>query len=498
MDKLKIALSFIKIRLKNIGSALVKGSTAYIIASFGLIQVSSIVADNIDVVESIGISKESFMQYLFITLLFLFPVFLIFTIINKRKSINKDILKSLDKNLEQIDDQRPKIAVIPFENLNKDDEGQFLVDGIAEDLLTELSMVKEISVATRKTCFGLRDKDIISQDFKDAYGFDYVVTGSIRASDNRLRISIELSDMNDDKVIWSNKFDIENKDIFEIQDEIVTKIVTCIVGEIEISSLKRANRKPTDNMTSYEYTLKGRALNQQYEKNANAEAIKMLDAAIEADKTNPLPYSWKACTIGQSMALGFRENNDKTMSDFMAALSKANELNDNDWNALRIIAEAHLTLQDFEGAMVYANKAYNANPNHPFVLWIYGRVLMRYGNLDSGIKILEKLYEREPIPMSDINTDRMNKELFLAYYLDKNYEKCEEIFDKINEYTFREWLINIDIKNKNEDDYLSDNWFTSGFNRFKDLNLKKEISLFHLNNKSLTADLENLSKEVFV
>lgn len=498
MDKLKIALSFIKIRLKNIGSALVKGSTAYIIASFGLIQVSSIVADNIDVVESIGISKESFMQYLFITLLFLFPVFLIFTIINKRKSINKDILKSLDKNLEQIDDQRPKIAVIPFENLNKDDEGQFLVDGIAEDLLTELSMVKEISVATRKTCFGLRDKDIISQDFKDAYGFDYVVTGSIRASDNRLRISIELSDMNDDKVIWSNKFDIENKDIFEIQDEIVTKIVTCIVGEIEISSLKRANRKPTDNMTSYEYTLKGRALNQQYEKNANAEAIKMLDAAIEADKTNPLPYSWKACTIGQSMALGFRENNDKTMSDFMAALSKANELNDNDWNALRIIAEAHLTLQDFEGAMVYANKAYNANPNHPFVLWIYGRVLMRYGNLDSGIKILEKLYEREPIPMSDINTDRMNKELFLAYYLDKNYEKCEEIFNKINEYTFREWLINIDIKNKKEVNYLSDNWFTSGFNRFKDLNLKKEISLFHLNNKSLTADLENLSKEVFV
>ena len=498
MDKLKIALSFIKIRLKNIGSALVKGSTAYIIASFGLIQVSSIVADNIDVVQSIGISKELFMQYLFISLLFLFPVFLIFTIINKRKSINKDILKSLDKNLEQIDDQRPKIAVIPFENLNKDDDGQFLVDGIAEDLLTELSMVKEISVATRKTCFGLREKDITSQDFKDAYGFDYVVTGSIRASDNRLRISIELSDMNDDKVIWSNKFDIENKDIFEIQDEIVTKIVTCIVGEIEISSLKRANRKPTDNMTSYEYTLKGRALNQQYEKNANAEAIKMLDAAIEADKTNPLPYSWKACTIGQSMALGFRENNDKTMSDFMSALSKANELNDNDWNALRIIAEAHLTLQDFEGAMVYANKAYNANPNHPFVLWIYGRVLMRYGNLDSGIKILEKLYEREPIPMSDINTDRMNKELFLAYYLDKNYEKCEEIFDKINEYTFREWLINIDIKNKKKVNYLSDNWFTSGFNRFKDLNLKKEISLFHLNNKSLTADLENLSKEVFV
>ena len=223
----------------------------------------------------------------------------------------------------------------------------------------------------------------------------------------------------------------------------------------------------------------------------------MLDAAIEADNTNPLPYSWKACTIGQSMALGFRENNDKTMSDFMGALSKANELNDNDWNALRIIAEAHLTLQDFEGAMVYANKAYNANPNHPFVLWIYGRVLMRYGNIESGIKILEKLYEREPIPMSDINTDRMNKELFIAYYLNNNFEKCDEIFNKINEFTFREWLINIDIKKQQKTEYLKDNWFVSGFNRFKELNMKREISLFHLNNKNLTNNLEDLSIKVF-
>ena len=377
MDKLKILISFIRIKLKNVITTLLKSATGYIVASFALIQVSSIVSDNVAIGNSLGLSNEAMMQYIFIGLLIFFPIFLIFTYIFKRKSINKDILENLDTNLSGIDDYRPKIAVIPFENLNNNDDGQFLVDGIAEDLLTELSMVKEISVATRKTCFSLREKDITSESFKNEWGFDFVVTGSIRTSEDRLRISIELSDMTDDRVIWSNKFDRENNDIFEIQDEIVTKIITCIVGEIEISSLKRANRKPTESMTSYEYTLKGRALNQKYEKNANAEAIKMLDAAIEADKSNPLPYSWKACTIGQSMALGFKENDDQTMSEFMQALSKANELNDNDWNALRIIAEAHLTLHDFEQAMVYANKAYNANPNHPFVLWIYGRVLLR-------------------------------------------------------------------------------------------------------------------------
>ena len=496
MNKLKIAISFIRIKLNNIGNVLLKGATAYIAISFALIQVASIVIDNIKINLIFGISNESFMQYLFIFLLIMFPIFLLLTYLKKRRSINDDVMSSFDNNLNKIDDYRPKIAVIPFENLNEDKDGQFLVDGIAEDLLMELSMVKEISVATRKTCFGFKNKDYTSKAFKDEYGFDYVVTGSIRASNNRLRILIELSDMTDDRVIWSNKFDRENTDIFEIQDEIVTKIITCIVGEIEITSLKRANRKPTNNMTSYEYTLKGRALNQKFEKEANAEAIKMLDAAIQADKSNPLPYSWKACTIGQSMALGFREDNDKTKADFLKALAKANELNDNDWNALRIIAEAFLTINDFHQAMVYANKAYNSNPNHPYVLWIYGRILMRHDKVESGIKILEKLYEIEPQALADVNSDRIIKELFVAHYLNDNYSRCKELFSQIHECDYREWLMYIDIKTKQNIDYIKDIWFINGLDKFEKVNSKKEVSLFHLNNKNLTSELMDLSNKI--
>ena len=376
MKKLKIALHFIKIKLKNIGNILIKTSAAYAVASFGLIQVASIVTDNLSTQIMFGISSESFMQLLFISVLILFPIVLIISYLSKKKSIDKETLANFDVNNSTIEDYRPKIGLVPFENLNNDNDGEFLVDGIVEDLITELSMIKEISVATRKTCFGLKGKDYTSQSFKDEWGFDFIVSGSIRSSNDRLRISVELSDMNDDRVIWSNKYDRINTDIFEIQDEIVTKIIRCIVGEIEITSLKRAHRKPTESMTSYEYTLKGRALNQKFDKEANAEAIKMLDAAIEADDTNALPYSWKACTIGQAMTLGFREKNDENMEEFLGSLSKANELNDNDWNTNRILGEANLTLQNFQQSKIYATKAYNANPNHPFVLSIYGLSLI--------------------------------------------------------------------------------------------------------------------------
>ena len=88
MNKLKIVFNFLKIKLKNIGSVLLKGSTAYMIGAFGLIQVASIVADNINIAESLGVTKEIFMQYLFLGVIFLFPVFLIVTFIIKNNSIN--------------------------------------------------------------------------------------------------------------------------------------------------------------------------------------------------------------------------------------------------------------------------------------------------------------------------------------------------------------------------------------------------------------------------
>ena len=494
MKKLKIAIHFIKIKLHKIGNILIKTAAAYAVVSFGIIQVASIATDNLSTESILGISSESFMQLLFIIILAIFPIALTVSYFVKRNSLNRDTLIDFDETNKKIDDYRPKIGLVPFENLNKDSDGDFLVDGIVEDLITELSMVKEISVATRKTCFGFRGKDYTTTSFKDEWGFDFIVSGSIRSSNERLRISVELSDMNDDRVIWSNKYDRINTDIFEVQDEIVTKIIRCIIGEIEISSLKRAHRKPTDNMTSYEYTLKGRALNQKFEKEANAEAIKMLDAAIEADDTNPLPYSWKACTLGQAMSLGFRERNDENMEEFLGSLSKANELNDNDWNANRILGEANLTLQNFQQSKIYATKAYNANPNHPFVLSIYVDALIRNGEIQTGIKIFEKMYKLEPIPAMDSNSDRPLKKLFLAYYLNNDYQKCDKIFNQIEEHDFQDWFIYMHIKAKQNIEYIKDSWYEMGIEKFKDLNWKDEISLFHLNDKELKSTLESFAE----
>lgn len=492
MSKAKIASSFIKIKFHNIGSILIKTAGTYAVSAFALIQLSSIVVTNISTTDILGITSERFMQLLFIVIVIGFPLSLIIAFAFKKKNLNQEVLKDYEDLKNVISNKKPKIGVIPFENLNDDKDGAFLVDGIVEDLITELSMIKEISVATRKTCFGLKGKDCTSQAFKDEWGFDYVVSGSIRSAEDKLRISVELSDMEDDQVIWSNKYDRLKAAIFDLQDEIVTQIIYSVIGEIEITSLKRAHRKPTENMTSYEYTLKGRALNQKFEKEANAEAIKMLDAAIEADELNPLPHSWKACTLGQSMFLGFKDQSE-VMPDMLEALSKANELNDNDWNTNRILAEANLTMNDFEQTKVYATKAYKANPNNPHVLSIYGESLLRNGDTDTAIKIFEKMYELEPIVAADTNSDRPLQAILFAYYMNDDLDKCKELFTQLDDFTSKTWLALIDLHHRNNKDYIQEDWFIKGMNKYRNLNWKNEIKSFHLNNKDILENLSNMA-----
>jgi tetratricopeptide (TPR) repeat protein len=245
-------------------------------------------------------------------------------------------------------------------------------------------------------------------------------------------------------------------------------------------------------MTSYEYTLKGRALNQKFEKEANAEAIKMLDAAIEADELNPLPHSWKACTLGQSMFLGFKDQSE-VMPDMLEALSKANELNDNDWNTNRILAEANLTMNDFEQSRVYATKAYRANPNNPHVLSIYGESLLRNGDIDTAIKIFEKMYELEPIVAADTNSDRPLQAILFAYYMNNDLEKCNELLNQLDDFTSKTWLALIDLHHRNKKDYKQKDWFIKGMGKFKNLDWKSEIKSFHLNDKDILENLSNMS-----
>ena len=147
-----------------------------------------------------------------------------------------------DSNLEGVN-KKPRLAVLPFTNDGRDEDSGYLADGIVEDLITEFSMIREFEIVSSKTSFDFRDNDEDTSAFAATHDLDFIISGGIRSSGKRVRISLELSEVESGKAVWRDRYDRVIEDIFDLQDEIVRTITISLLGEIEISSLQRAKRK---------------------------------------------------------------------------------------------------------------------------------------------------------------------------------------------------------------------------------------------------------------
>ena len=471
-----------------------KTAAAYLVGGIAIIQLAPVFFNTFPPEDLLGINEDALMQYLFIFVAIGFPLVLILTYLLLSKEDSSSNNKN--KQITASGDYKQKIAVIPFTNLNKDEDGAFLVDGIVEDLITEFSMISEIEIVSRQTCFNLRDENLSHGEYREKYELDYIVSGSIRAVENRLRISVELSETPDGNVIWSNKYDRVKEDIFDIQDEIVRKITIALLGGIEISSLKRAHRKPTESMTSYEFLLKGKDNHHKFTKEANDEAMKSLDLAISADENNAQAYAWKACVIGQALGRGYCEMSDDKVGELLGLLDKALEVDKNDFECHRMLSEVYLSMHDFEKSKESGQKATSINPNDPRVISVYGEALLRLRELDSGIEYLEKAYELDPIPQGQTTSDRRLAALFLGYYLKEDFEKCQAINSEILKIDVRTWLLNFHLHQIQSMDCSQDNWFIKGIKEFENLDWKMEIDRFHLNNDELNNELLSVVQSI--
>jgi adenylate cyclase len=393
---------------------------------------------------------------------------------------------------------KPKLAVLPFDNMNNDEDGGYLVDGVVEDLITEFSRIRELEVLSRQSCFEFRDTDSDLSSFCKKFGVDYAVSGSIRSSGKRVRISIELSDTSDGKALWNNKYDRILEDIFDVQDEIVRKISIALLGEIEISSLERANRKPTENLTSYELLLKGKVLHHKFKKESCLEAIESFDKAIKADTKNGQAYAWKACAIGQAMGRGYVEGDMEEWWDTsMKCIEQAQQLNDNDFEVHRMLAEVALSSHDFKAGERHARACYKMVPNDPRVLSVYGEVLVRIGATEKGLELLESALELDPIPMGKTNTDHRTRAVLFAHFMEHNREKCLEIISSLQEVDLKSWILTAKICSDDQFSFENEGWFKDNKPNFKEADWEMEIDRFHLNNDGLTKSLEEFAKSIY-
>ena len=191
------------------------------------------------------------------------------------------------------------VAVLYFENQSGSKEDEYLRDGITEDILTELSKIRGLNTFSRPTILAFRDKAVTPAQIGEQLGAAYVLTGTLRRAGARLRINAQLVDTRTDFPVWSERFDREMKDVFEVQDEIARKIAEALRVTLSPQELEALAVKPTENLQAYDLYLRGKRYARRQTRQDLEFALQMFENAVAMDPSFALAYA--ACANACAM-----------------------------------------------------------------------------------------------------------------------------------------------------------------------------------------------------
>jgi TolB-like protein/Flp pilus assembly protein TadD len=183
------------------------------------------------------------------------------------------------------------IAVLYFEHLSGQKEDEYLRDGVTEDIITELSKIKGLKVLSRQAVLPFRDKPVATAQVGQQLRAACVLAGSIRRGGNRLRISAQLVDVESDALLWSERYDREMADVFEVQDEIARKIAEALRVQLSPQEQEAIAAKPTENAQAYDLFLRGRSYARRQVRQDLEFALQLFENAVAQDGKFALAYA---------------------------------------------------------------------------------------------------------------------------------------------------------------------------------------------------------------
>jgi len=175
------------------------------------------------------------------------------------------------------------IAVLYFENMNSEKESDYFCAGMTEDIITDLSKIKELKVVSRTDVLPFRNKEVNTRQVGDALRVNYILEGSVRKAGNRIRITAQLISVRDGYHLWAERFDRMVEDIFDLQNEVSQKIVEALKISLTESERELLTQKPTDDLRAYDFYMRGRELLYLKGRRNTESAIKMFEAAVAID-----------------------------------------------------------------------------------------------------------------------------------------------------------------------------------------------------------------------
>ena len=294
---------------------------------------------------------------------------------------------------------KPSIAVLPFENFSGDAEQIYFADGMVDEIITALSHFRWLFVIARGSSFSYRGRAVEVKQIGRELGVRYILEGSVRKSESRVRITAQLIDTLSGAHLWADRFDGALKDVFELQDQVTASVVGAIGPKLEQAEIDRARRKPTASLGAYDYYLHGLAnIQRDATKEANDEALRLFGKAIELDPNFAAAYGMAALCYVSRQWKRWMVAPKAEVAEATRLVDRAAELGRNDAIALSAAGMTlGLVVRDLDRAVMLLDRSLALNPNFA-VSWVRSAwVRIFLGQFDVAIEHASRAMRLSPL-----------------------------------------------------------------------------------------------------
>ena len=335
------------------------------------------------------------------------------------------VVPSRDELKGKIKPPTNRLAVLPFVNLSGDPENEYFSDGITEELLNSLTKVEGLQVTSRTSAFAFKGKLDDIREIAVKLNVDKILEGSVRKASNRVRITAQLINAADGYNVWSENYDRDLTDIFQVQDEISNIIANRLRENLSLSEKKEHLVKPSaKNINAYTLYLKGMHYWHKLTPADTYKAIECFEQAIDLEPTYAQAYAMAAVAYSSLGATGQLKPEK--------AFGFANQYADKALQMDNAIAESHIAKarvhlfydKKWQAAYTALQKAMQLNPASIEPYRMLGYYYVVVGKKDEAVKVLEKALEIDPL------STVVNNYLGEAYIMANRYEDAYRIAEK--------------------------------------------------------------------
>ncbi|HET7888855.1 MAG TPA: adenylate/guanylate cyclase domain-containing protein [Bradyrhizobium sp.] len=267
--------------------------------------------------------------------------------------------------------EKPSIAVLPFANMSGDPEQDYFADGLVEDIITALSRFKSLFVIARNSSFAYKGKAVDIRQVGRELGVRYVLEGSVRKADSRLRITGQLIDAATGAHLWAEKFDGPMAGIFELQDMVAASVAGVIDPLLLDTEIRRASEHPTSDLTAYHLYLRALPHIRSWSRDDNMKAIALLGQAVECDARYGMALASLALCHAQNVSSGWTDDIARDREQSIIWARRALEAAPDDPSTVTSAAGALLNSgEDVEVLKRLVDGALARNPSHAFA-WLW-------------------------------------------------------------------------------------------------------------------------------